>query len=53
VTTTRQSAARDDEHFRRDAGVVWHVPGVIEVVDRVEWQEDDPKPTCLHDTDWR
>jgi CBS domain-containing protein len=44
-------------HYRSDAHVVSdmvrHVPGVLEVVNRVQWQEEDPKPSYLHDTDWR
>ena len=43
--------------YRSDApalsGVIRHLPGVIEVADRIEWQEEDPKPSYLHDTDWR
>jgi CBS domain-containing protein len=33
--------------------LVRRVPGVIEVVDRLSPRDAEPKPTYLHDTDWR
>ena len=42
---------RSDAHVVSD--VIRHLPGVLEVVDRMQWQEEDPKPSYLRDTDWR
>ena len=42
---------RSDTHVVSD--IIRHLPGVLEVVDRIQWQEKDPKPSYFHDTDWR
>jgi CBS domain-containing protein len=42
---------RSDAHAVSE--VVRHLPGVLEVVDRIDWEDEDPKPSYLHDTDWR
>ena len=43
--------------YKSDAAVVLSIvrqlPGVIQVVDELTWQEPDPKPSYLHDTDLR
>ncbi len=42
---------------RSDVGVICnevrHVPGVIEVVNRLTWDAPDPRPPVVRDTDWR
>jgi CBS domain-containing protein len=35
------------------ASVAGQVPGVVEVVNRLTAEEPEPKPSYLHDTDWR